>query len=136
MTATTVGGIILRMQQGKQEVLLTQRNVEPFKGMWCIPGGHIEPYEDAISAVIREIKEETNLDFMPVFLTYLDEIFEDRKIHNVVLLFYGEATNKLVASPDEVTEAGWFPMEEALQMDLAFFHNDALKIFRERTGGK
>ncbi|MBN1158937.1 MAG: NUDIX hydrolase [Bacteroidales bacterium] len=131
---TTVGGIIARMKHKKVEVLLTRRNVEPFKHMWCIPGGHIEPYENAVTAVIREIKEETNLDFRPVFLTYLDEIFEDLQIHNVVLLFYGETSNQLRPSPDEVSEAAWFTMEEALKMNLAFNHQQALEFFHERFG--
>ncbi|MBN2481262.1 MAG: NUDIX hydrolase [Bacteroidales bacterium] len=129
---TTVGGIISRTQHEKVEILLTRRNVEPFKHMWCIPGGHIELYENAVAAVIREIKEETNLDFRPVFLTYVDEIFEDRQIHNVVLLFYGETSNELIPSPDEVSEAGWFSLEEALKMDLAFNHHEALEFFKDR----
>ncbi len=133
---TTVGGIIARVVNKNLEVLLTKRNVEPFKHKWCIPGGHIEPLEDAVTAVIREIKEETNLDFRPFFLTYMDEIFKNKQIHNVVLLFYGEASGKLNPSPDEVTEAGWFALEEALKMDLAFNHHEALEAFYERFKGK
>ena len=135
MAKTTVGGIIARMKHKNLEVLLTRRNVEPFKNMWCIPGGHIELYEDAITAVIREIKEETNLDFRPVFLTYVDEIFTDRHIHNVVLLFYGEASNELRPNPDEVSEADWFSLKDALEMDLAFNHHEALELFHNRFKG-
>lgn len=31
-------------------------------GMWLPPGGHIEPNEDPVQAVIREVKEETGVD--------------------------------------------------------------------------
>lgn len=31
-------------------------------GMWLPPGGHIEPDEDPIQAVLREVAEETELD--------------------------------------------------------------------------
>ena len=132
----TVGGIIARMNQKNLEVLLTKRNVEPFKHMWCIPGGHIEPFEDAVTAVIREIKEETYLDFRPVFLNYMDEIFIDRNIHNVVLLFYGEASNELRPNPDEVQEAAWFILEDAMSMELAFNHREALELFQEKFKGR
>lgn len=133
---TTVGAIIIRMMNGNLNVLLTRRNVEPFKYKWCIPGGHVEPFEDAVTAVIREVKEETNLDFRPVFLTYLDEIFQEQKIHNVVLLFYGEATNELKASPDEVLEASWYSLDAALQMNLAFYHNKALELYLRKMEGE
>lgn len=133
MVKTTVGAIITRKENGKQKILLTKRNVEPFKHKWCIPGGHVEPFEDAMTAVIREVKEETNLDFKPIFFTYMDEIFKDRKIHNVVLLFYGETSNILRPNPDEVTEATWCTLEEARQLDLAFYHNKALDLFHRKV---
>ena len=31
-------------------------------GMWLPPGGHIEPNEDPVQAVLREVDEETGLD--------------------------------------------------------------------------
>jgi len=130
MPKTTVGAIIVRRAGSSTEVLLTRRNVEPFKGMWCIPGGHVEQYEDAVTAVIREAREETNLEFRPVFLTYLDEIYAEREVHNVVLLFYGEAENdELIMQPEEGSEAGWFELSDAVNKPLAFEHNKALEIF-------
>jgi NAD+ diphosphatase len=44
------------------ELMLTRRAFEPNKGMLDLPGGFIEPMETAENAVIREIKEELNLD--------------------------------------------------------------------------
>lgn len=130
----TVGGIITRDNNGRLEILLTRRNVQPFKDKWCIPGGHVELYEDAVSAVIREIKEETNLDFQPVFLHYMDEIFTDRNLHNVVLMFYGEATNELIPSPDEVSEADWFSLDDAMKTELAFHHERAINLYAKKIG--
>jgi 8-oxo-dGTP pyrophosphatase MutT (NUDIX family) len=31
-------------------------------GMWLPPGGHIEPNEDPVQAVLREVREETGLE--------------------------------------------------------------------------
>ncbi len=127
----TVGAIILKMINGIQHILLTKRNIEPFKDYWCMPGGHVDMYENIIDAVKREVKEETNLDFHPLFLGYQDEIFPDLHIHNVVLLFYGEATGNLTADEKEVTEIQWIPLHHALSMNLAFHHNQAIKLFIE-----
>ena len=131
MPKVTVGALLTRYFGDEPRILLTKRNVEPFKGYWCIPGGHIEQDEDAVNAVIREVKEETNLDFVPRFLSYLDEIFPERNTHNVVLLFQGEASGEAKAEPAEVTEMEWFPVADALKMDLAFRHHEALELFAD-----
>jgi 8-oxo-dGTP diphosphatase len=110
-------------------VLLTRRNLEPFKEQWCLPGGHINRYEAAIDAVRREVSEETNLEFHPQFFAYFDEIIEPKVIHAVVLAFDGYATGTPRPSPDEVLAMRWFSMDAARQMPLAFRHNEILDAY-------
>lgn len=43
-------------------IVLVKRGQEPYKGMWCLPGGHLDQGEDTREAVKREAKEETGLD--------------------------------------------------------------------------
>lgn len=50
-------------------VLLIQRAREPYLGRWTLPGGRLEPGEDAATAAIREVGEELGLtiaDLVPV----------------------------------------------------------------------
>ena len=47
-------------------------------------------------------------------------------------MFSGNATNEAKASPDEVTEIGWFTIAEAKKMDLAFRHKEAIQLFLSR----
>lgn len=44
------------------KVLATQRGYGDFKGKWEFPGGKIESGESAEQALIREIKEELDID--------------------------------------------------------------------------
>jgi len=123
MPITTVAAII---KNDEDKILLTRRNVEPFKGQWCLPGGHIDANENAFDAVVREAREETGLEFEPEFITYLDEIVPDHDWHAVVLVFAGKGTGELAAQEREVTEVGWFSLEDARSFQLAFVHNQIL----------
>jgi bifunctional NMN adenylyltransferase/nudix hydrolase len=42
-------------------ILLVRRGEQPGKGLWALPGGHIGADETSEQAVIRELREETNL---------------------------------------------------------------------------
>jgi len=132
MPKATAGAIIYRKNGISFEIFMTERNINPFKGYWCFPGGHIDQFETAEKAIIREVKEETNLDYSPRFLCYQDEIFPEMELHNIVMMFHGEATGSPKADPGEVSNIGWFQLEEALNMDLAFEHHKALKIFKKQ----
>jgi 8-oxo-dGTP diphosphatase len=45
-----------------ERVLLIQRGRAPWRGMWSLPGGRLEPGEDAETCATRELKEELGLD--------------------------------------------------------------------------
>ena len=43
------------------KVLMCKRHKEPYKGLYNLVGGKIEPDEDGTSAVYRELREETGI---------------------------------------------------------------------------
>lgn len=69
----TVDLVMFFNNNDSKKVLLIQRDTEPFKGYWALPGGFIDgqsqkgeifmPIETAQEAALRECKEETNIDF-------------------------------------------------------------------------
>jgi len=132
MPNATVGAIILDPDKCIDTVLLTLRNVSPFKGQWCLPGGHIDPFESAHDAVLREVKEETGLHFEGCFFGWYDEIFQDIGVHNLVLSFAGHAFGTMSRQEAEVRDIRWFPLHEAMCLPLAFVHNRILKDFAAR----
>ena len=132
MTKATVAAIITPEDGAPDLILLTKRNVRPFQGHWCLPGGHIDDYETAKDAVVREVMEETALHFTtPTFLAFFDEIFPEYNFHAVALAFYGTGRGAPALMPDEVAEIAWFTLDEALAMPLAFNHLQILQRYAE-----
>ena len=41
-------------------VLLVERGIEPFKGLWAFPGGFMRINESAEQCALRELREETS----------------------------------------------------------------------------
>ncbi len=81
----------------KQKILITQRPLHvPHPGMWEFPGGKLEANESADAALIREIKEEVDLDVIQYeFLTQIDHDYSDKLVSLWVYHVYdfrGKAT--------------------------------------------
>ena len=64
---STAAAVVVIIEFGEQ-ILLTQRANDPFKGMLAFPGGFVDYLESLEQAIIREMKEELNLDLpAPVY---------------------------------------------------------------------
>jgi len=64
-------GVVFKVQNNELYILLVKRGISetgitkelrPYKDYWALPGGFIRGKESAEEAVIRELKEETNLN--------------------------------------------------------------------------
>jgi mutator protein MutT len=54
--------VVAVIYNNNDEILLTRRKHNPFAGFLDLPGGFVNLHETAENAVIREIKEELNID--------------------------------------------------------------------------
>ena len=133
MTKATVAAIITPDDDKRDIILLTRRSVPPFKSQWCLPGGHIDDYETAEEAVVREVQEETGLIFSsPVFLHYFNEVFPEHHFHAVALAFSGKGIGSIELKPDEVDEIKWFSLADALTLPLAFNHLQIVQLYAKQ----
>lgn len=110
----------------KGEVLLAERAHEPWKGKYDMPGGFIDIGERAEQAVLRELKEELDLDesslTTPRFLrTYLGDYEWGKETYkNIVLLFVAELkTEQPIEAQDDVASVRWADPETIDRADLS-----------------
>ncbi|SCY44249.1 ADP-ribose pyrophosphatase YjhB, NUDIX family [Paenibacillus polysaccharolyticus] len=127
-----VGAVILNE---RNEVLLVWRNRAPEQHTWSIPGGKVDVYETLETAVIREVKEEVNLDIViNGLLCTAETIRPERQEHWISVLYStkvvsGEARN--LEEGGAIGEIGWFPLHE-LPSPLASFAVPALEAAKQQ----
>jgi ADP-ribose pyrophosphatase YjhB (NUDIX family) len=105
--------VLLRNSAGK--FLLLKRNTEKYKnvkGTWDIVGGRINPGTALLENLIREVKEETDLDLtdIPALVAAQDILTLDQR--HIVRLTYTARINGQPKLSEESTEYNWFSLEE------------------------
>jgi 8-oxo-dGTP diphosphatase len=120
-----VGAVIIC--DGK--ILLEKRKGEPGRDKWTIPGGLMELGEGAEETVIREVREETNLEVEdPELIDVVNNIIADEnakiKYHFVIVDYYVKLKGGKLKAADDAAELRWIPFDEVKNYDLT-------KSFRE-----
>ena len=123
----TVDAVI---EDDQGNVVLIKRKYPPFKDFYALPGGFIEKGENPKQAVLREAKEETNLDLKIIKkIGVFDKAGRDprgRVISTAYKCRIIGDPSKLTGGTDS-TSAELIPKGEIIKLDLAFDHKDILK---------
>jgi ADP-ribose pyrophosphatase YjhB (NUDIX family) len=114
-----VGGLVLDTNaNGEPRVLLIQRNEEPNKGGWTIPGGYVEFDETVDQAVVREVEEETGLRCeMQGLVGYRNRADLNDNTSYVVFLLQAVG-GALKTEPNlEIAQVGFYTLAEMQQIE-------------------
>ncbi|MDD5465778.1 MAG: NUDIX hydrolase [Candidatus Omnitrophica bacterium] len=130
MTTKLSGGpyvtvdVIIELPEG---IVIIQRSNPPFG--WALPGGFVDYGESLEDAVIREAKEETNLDLTGVrqFHAYSDPQ-RDPRFHTVGTVFIAGAKGVPKAG-DDAAGLKVIKLSEIKNMDFAFDHKKILEDY-------
>jgi 8-oxo-dGTP diphosphatase len=123
----TVDAVI---QIDDQNIILVKRRYAPYKDKYALPGGFIKYNEDPEQAIIREVREETNLavEIINKIGTY-DQKGRDPRGKIVSTAFKCNLVRDLskMMGGDDAAVAEAIPVEKVKSMDLAFDHKQILK---------
>lgn len=135
--AVTVDIVIFTIRDNQLKLLLIRRALEPYRGMWALPGGFIDMDEDLESAARRELAEETGISGV-----YLEQLYtfgqpdRDPRERVITVAYYALIpSDKLrLQSATDAEAVGWFGMEELPK--LAFDHANIVDMAHQRLVAK
>ena len=109
-------------------IILIERKNEPFG--WALPGGFVDKNkESADEAVVREVKEETNLDVISYKQFKLfSNPQRDPRSHTATMVYIIQAQGDLQAH-DDAKNIKVVCLKEVESMKLAFDHKDILEEY-------
>ncbi|MCK4779557.1 MAG: NUDIX hydrolase [Candidatus Lokiarchaeota archaeon] len=122
----TVDAVI---EDTKGNIVLIKRKYPPFQGFYALPGGFIETGEKPQQALLREVKEETNLNVKIIGkIGIFDEEGRDPRgiIHSTAYKCLVDDTSNM-RSGDDSKEVELISKERLKDLELAFDHKKIIK---------
>lgn len=127
----------LDLEEETLKVMLIERDVEPFAGVWAIPGGFVRSDEMLIDAATRELEEETGIAgvFLEQLYTFGDPERDPRGwVVSVAYYALVSPEKHHIHATTDARQARWFPVTALPQ--LAFDHALILDTALARLRGK
>jgi ADP-ribose pyrophosphatase YjhB (NUDIX family) len=128
------GGALL-VHRGR--LLLVRRAIDPWRGLWDIPGGFCEQREHPRDAAERELFEETGVrgragDLVGI---WLDDYADGDVTLNVYYELEPVGNPSASAASPEVDEIGWFAPDDLPLEEISFPHHcrEVLEAWRTRV---
>ncbi|MCA9078625.1 MAG: NUDIX hydrolase [Planctomycetaceae bacterium] len=135
--ALTVDIVVFALDEQDLQVMLIERDLEPFEGQWALPGGFVRVEETLDEAARRELQEETGLKeiFLEQLYTF-GAVDRDPRERVVTVAYYAlvNLEGHDVRASTDARNAAWFSVNDL--PDLAFDHQTILAAAHDRLRSK
>lgn len=129
--ALTADCVIYGFDGEKLKILLIERGIEPYRGMWALPGGFMQIDETIDQTARRELYEETGLKdvYLTQFKTFSGVNRDPReRVVTVAFIALVRPDDYRLVAGDDASNALWFD-EDSLP-PLAFDHAEIIRQSR------
>jgi 8-oxo-dGTP diphosphatase len=114
-----VGALIFKAHQ----ILLVKRGKPPAYGKWSIPGGVVKLGEGLEEAVVREVREETNLVVRPIKIEkVVERLIRDAasriQYHYVILDYVCEILGGVLQAGSDAQAVNFVEIDSLDQLEL------------------
>jgi len=94
------------------QVLLTRRVNEPSRGLWSLPAGFVNAYEDPARAAERECLEETGLEVTVNGLLDVVSGREHPRGADIIIIYRAKITGGNLRAGDDADRVGFFDRQQ------------------------
>lgn len=117
--AYTVDNLLFADNGDGLAVLLVRRGGHPALGQWALPGGFVKPNEDAETAAMRELSEETGIEVATEQLLTVSTPGRDPRGWTVTTCFMGLLPEPIAPKAgDDAADAAWFTIDYLASGDV------------------
>jgi 8-oxo-dGTP diphosphatase len=112
-------GSALLVRDTANRILLGQRNKDPQRGSWVIPGGKIHAFESIAEAAARELQEETGLQVEVEGQFRVYEIVNPPNEHRLIIYSWARAREGSPKASDDLSQVRFFCPQELDDLQLS-----------------
>lgn len=102
--------VIIVYNNQEDKILMCLRKKDPYKGLFNLVGGKVEPGESGPDSAYRELEEETGIRKEDIILTNLMNF--EYKMSSLQLQVYVGKLNKQIEVVEEVNKLYWIDVTE------------------------
>lgn len=120
---------VIRNNEGKYLVLKRSEREIAFPGMYTFPGGKVEDNDTVEETLIKEAKEEANLDLKPGKILLKDKSFirpDDQTVKVFSYLCEVENSDDIIIS-DDFTDYKWVSFEDLKNLSHVGIEDELLQ---------
>ncbi len=135
--AIAVDTVVFGYQNAELYLLLIERGIEPYKGMWVLPGGFVRIDESLEAAALRELTEESGVENI-----YLEQLYSfgslnrdpRERVISVAYFALVKAQNFRLQASTDAKDSKWFSVKKLPR--LAFDHRQIVQVAKQRLQNK